>query len=248
MRSPRDEPDFELEAEQDVEVVGDFIGLDADERALDGIGCAPAVLPVVAGQVGESPDEVWPPGFPEGVAAAHPVFPKTGLGLVDAKRGSLAERGAELLLGQALVIQAVPGLVKNAVERDHEIRLVVAGGHAGVVGAEPGAEGMGAGVQPAGGGVETYFGKEGLEKLFLVGARIVAGKVFTGGVSRDGKSLFGNRDEAGLEFCKKSGDFPGFPAGFIAFQQGVVGLVGVAPEVSHAAGEGEEFFEVGGEG
>ncbi len=46
---PGNKAGFELETEKDVEVVGDLVGLDADEGALHGIGGAPAVLPVVAG-------------------------------------------------------------------------------------------------------------------------------------------------------------------------------------------------------
>ena len=107
---------------------------------------------------------------------------------------------------------------------------------------------MGARIEAPGGGVEADFGQEGVEELFLMGARIVAGEVFAGGMSGNGEGFFGDADKAGLKFCEEGGDFRRFPAGFVAFKKSVVGVAGVAPEVSHAAGEGQEFFEVGGNG
>ncbi len=94
---------------------------------------------------------------------------------MDTEGSGLAQRRAELFFGKALVVEAVAGFVENAIEGDHEIRLVVTGGHAGVVGAETGAEGVGAGVESAGGSVEADFGEKSLKKLFLVGAGIMTG-------------------------------------------------------------------------
>jgi hypothetical protein len=87
-----------------------------------------------------------------------------------------------------------------------------------------------------------------VEELFLMGARIVAGEVFAGGMGGNGEGFFGDADKAGLKFCEEGGDFRRFPAGFVAFKKSVVGVAGVAPQVGHAAGDREEFFEVGGEG
>ena len=81
-------------------------------------------------------DEVGPPGFPEGAGAADTVFPKAGLGFVNAERGGLAEGRAELGFGKTLVVETVAGLVKDTVEGDHEVAFVVAGGHAGIARAE----------------------------------------------------------------------------------------------------------------
>jgi hypothetical protein len=38
---------FQFKAEKDMEIVSDFVGFDADERALDSIGGTPAVFVVV---------------------------------------------------------------------------------------------------------------------------------------------------------------------------------------------------------
>ena len=162
--------------------------------------------------------------------------------------GCLAEWRAQFLFGETLVVEAVPGLVEDAIKRDHEVGLVVAGGHPGVVGAEAGTEGVSAGVESPGGDIEADFWKQGLEKLFLIAAEVMAGEVFAGGVGGDGEGFFSDGDEARLELGEKGGDFRGFPAGFVAFEKGVIGLAGVTPEIGHAAGKGEEFFEMGGKG
>ena len=65
------------------------------------------------------------------------------------------QRRAEVLGGQALVVEAVAGLVQDAEERVAEVVLVVARGHAHVAGAEAGAERVDADVEPAGVEVEA---------------------------------------------------------------------------------------------
>jgi hypothetical protein len=104
------------------------------------------------------------------------------------------------------------------------------------------------GVEATGGSVETDFWKKKLEKFLLIGTGVVTAKVFTGGWLRQGESFFGNGHETRAKFCEKSCNVFGEPAWFVAFEEGIVGLVGVAPEVGHLAGEGEKFFEVRGEG
>jgi len=46
---PFKELGFKFKAEKDVEIVSNFVGLDADEGAFDGIGGTPAVFVVVTG-------------------------------------------------------------------------------------------------------------------------------------------------------------------------------------------------------
>ena len=65
------------------------------------------------------------------------------------------QRRAEVLGGQALVVEAVAGLVEDAEERVAEVLLVVAGGDAGVAGADAGAERVDGDVEPAGVEVEA---------------------------------------------------------------------------------------------
>jgi hypothetical protein len=65
---------------------------------------------------------------------------------------------------------------------------------------------------------------------------------------RQGESFFGYGNEARAKFGKKRSNIASQPTWFVAFEEGIVGLVGVAPEVSHLAGEGEKFFKVWGEG
>ena len=239
---------FQFKAQEDVEVIGDFIGFDADEGAFHGVGGTPALFVVMAGEVGKSLDEVGPPGFPEGAGAADTVFPKAGLGFVNTEGGGLAQGGTDLRFGETLIVETVAGLVEDAIKGDHKVGFVVTGGHAGIARAKARAEGVGAGVEPAGSRIESDFGQESLEEFLLVGARVVTAKVFTGWVRGNGKSFFGDRDQAGAKFGKERSDIAGEPTWFVAFEEGIVRLVGVAPEVGHLAGEGEKFFEVGGKG
>jgi hypothetical protein len=107
---------------------------------------------------------------------------------------------------------------------------------------------VGAGVEATGGDVEADFRKEGLEELFLISAGVVAAKIRAGGGRGKGESFFGNGDEAWAEFFEKSSYVFGEPAWFVAFKKGIVGLVGVSPQIGHLPREHEKFFEVRGKG
>jgi hypothetical protein len=107
---------------------------------------------------------------------------------------------------------------------------------------------VGTGVEATGVSVETDFWKKKLEKFLLIGAGVVASESFTGGWLRQGESFFGYGNEARAKFGKKRSNIASQPTRFVAFEKGIVWLVGVAPEVGHLAGEGEKFFEVRGKG
>ena len=105
---------------------------------------------------------------------------------------------------------------------------------------------MGTGVETSCIGVEADFWKKQLEEFLLIGTGIVASESFTGGGLRQGESFFGYGNEARAKFGKERSDIASQPTWFVAFEEGIVGLVRVAPEVGHLAGEGEKFFEVRG--
>jgi hypothetical protein len=107
---------------------------------------------------------------------------------------------------------------------------------------------VGTGVEATGVSVETDFWKKKLEEFLLIGAGVVTAKVFTGGRLRQGESFFGNGNETRAKFGKERSNIASQPTRFVAFEKGIVGLVGVAPEVGHLAGEGEKFFKVWGKG
>ena len=96
---------------------------------------------------------------------------------------------------------------------------------------------MGTGVEASCIGVEPDFWKKKLEEFLLIGARVVASESFTGGWLRQGESFFGYGNEARAKFGKERSNIASQPTWFVAFEEGIVGLVGVAPEVSHLAGE-----------
>jgi hypothetical protein len=138
--------------------------------------------------------------------------------------------------------------VEDPVKGDHEVGFIVASGHAGIARAEAGAEGVGTGVEAASGDIEADFRKEGLKELLLVRAGVVAAKIGTGGGRGEDEGFLGDGDEAWAEFSEKSSYVFGQPARFVPFKKGIVRLVGIAPEISHLAREGEKFFNVRGKG
>ena len=72
----------------------------------------------------------------------------------------------------------------------------------------------------------------------------MAAQIFAGGRGGKRECFFGDSDKAGAKFGEKSGDVSGEPSGFVAFEEGVIGLVGIAPEIGHLSRKGQELFEV----
>jgi len=107
---------------------------------------------------------------------------------------------------------------------------------------------VGAGVEAPCVNVEPDFWKKQLEEFLLIGTGVVASESFAGRWLREGESFFGNGNEARAKFGKERSDIASQPTRFVALEEGIVGLVGVAPEVGHLAGEGEKSFEVRGKG
>lgn len=239
---------FELEAEEDVEVVGGFVGLDADGGVGGAVDADEELVEVEFLKVGEKLLGAREPFFPEGAGAANVVFPEAGLGFVNAEGDGLAGGEVEVGGGEALFVEAVAGLVHDAEERGGEVVFIIAGGEADVGGAEGGAEGVGGGVDATAFEVEAEgfgdFAVEGLLGGDGGGAvEVVEGD---GGGGFDGGG--GDFGELAADGVEEGGDFGGFGAAFVFGEEGVVGFVLVAPVVGFFAGDGEEFFEVGSEG
>ena len=91
---------LEVESQHDVQVVGDFVGFDADQRSLDLVDCPieglQRHLTELFGEDGLKPGIVE---LPETPAAPDPVLPKARLALVNPRRSPVCQ-------GRALVICA----------------------------------------------------------------------------------------------------------------------------------------------
>ena len=74
---------------------------------------------------------------PERAAAADGVLPQPRLRLVDPQRHERARRQAVVLGRQALIVDAVPGLVQDAEERGRKEVLVIPRRDAAIVRAQP---------------------------------------------------------------------------------------------------------------
>ena len=142
---------LQFESHEDVEVIGHFVGLGADQRGPHVVDCE---IEVVERDIGERFVEgrlgKWIEVLPETAAAADQIFPHPRLRFVDAERDGFAGGETVAFFGQALVVDAVARFVQDAEEAAGEIVLVVARGEAGVVRSEAAAEGMMGDVEPAG--------------------------------------------------------------------------------------------------
>src|SRR5262249_30531283 len=104
-------------AQDNVHVVGGLVGLDADERALHVIDGEDKVVEAdVAQGIEEHLSGPWEEVLPERPAAADLVLPQPRLRLMNAERGVTAQRRAEVLGVQSLLVHAVAGLVQDAEE------------------------------------------------------------------------------------------------------------------------------------
>ena len=89
--------ELQLEAQEDVQVVGDLVGLDADQRRLDQVGGAhERVERDVLQLLGERGLDLGQVALPERARAADHVLPEARLRLVEAeRRGGAAERALD---------------------------------------------------------------------------------------------------------------------------------------------------------
>jgi len=126
-----------------VEVVGQLVGLGADER-----GFHPVHGPV-EGLQGNGPQAVGKDFLqfrvevlPEGQAPGDQVLPCAGLGLVHSRAGSLRQEGPLQGGIHPLLVQGVPRLVGGGEETVGEVSFVDPGGDAHVAHGKPRLEGM----------------------------------------------------------------------------------------------------------
>ena len=145
---------LQLKPQHDVQVVGDFVGFDSDERwpnIVDG----PVKLFLCHIQEG-----IWKRGLsfreevlPESWTAANEILPHPRLRFVDAQRNGLAHRRAKCVFVKTLLVNAVAGFVQRPEESSGEMMFVISRGEAAVAGAETAAEWMSGDIQPP--GIET---------------------------------------------------------------------------------------------
>ena len=147
---------FQLEANDDVQVVSHLVGLDPDQAGRHVVdGGQELVERDIMKDVVKHPPGHGEPVLPERPASPHRVFPEPRLRLVDAQGDRLAHRRAKMLRRQPLFVERVADLVENPKECIAELTLVVTGRDPGVPRPDPGAEWVGRHVQPAPLKVET---------------------------------------------------------------------------------------------
>src|SRR5262245_18454027 len=103
---------LQLEAQDDVQVVGRLISFDADERRLHVVDREHEIVERDAAERREDLEHLREEVLPERPAAADLVFPEPRLRFVNAERARGAERFAEMLWRQVLLVDAVPAFVE----------------------------------------------------------------------------------------------------------------------------------------
>ena len=112
--------------------------------------------------------------LPEGPASADEVLPHPRLRFVNAQGNSLAQRHAETVRRQTLLVDAVARLVQDAEKGRVEESRVVPRGDAAVVRSERGTKGMGRHVEPSASEVKTDRRGRFLAKRLLHVDRVTA--------------------------------------------------------------------------
>ena len=141
---------LELEANDDVKVVGHLVGLRA-QRARDHPihGSTKRLHRNAPQRVGKSLEELRIDMPPESRAPSDEVLPQAGLRLVHAGRRRLPHGGAVVRGIERLVVERMPGLMQQREESAGEVARVVAQRHPDVAGADDGAKGMLPHIEPA---------------------------------------------------------------------------------------------------
>src|SRR5829696_5598901 len=139
---------LELEAEDDVEVVGRLVRLDPDQRRLDPVDRAvPVVDRRAADRCRERRLQLREEVPPEREAAADHVLPHPALRLMEAERGAMRERRPLQLAGDAVLVEAVSRFVHRP-EEPVEVVLEVTGRQPDVRDRDRRGERMDSGVEP----------------------------------------------------------------------------------------------------
>src|SRR6185437_16945360 len=112
-----------------------------------------------------------------------------------------------MLGGQALLVDAVAGLVKNTEERFVEVPRIVARRDATIAGADAAAKWMRRHIEPAGVEVEADGGRGRLPKLLLLLDRIIAFEKVAGRTPAGCRDRGYQRDKVGTQRGGSRGDF-----------------------------------------
>ena len=107
---------LQLEAQDDVQVVGRLVRLDPDQRRLDEVGLAVPLLDLVPGELGLQLLQAREEVAPERQRAADEVLPHAALRLVHPERDASCERRALERLVDLVLVEPVPELVHRPEE------------------------------------------------------------------------------------------------------------------------------------
>lgn len=242
-----EEGHFEVEAHEDMEIVGHFVGIDPYGARADVIDGGEKFGAGDRGELrAEMESQAGLEKGPELGASSDLVFPEAALGFVDGHADRLAERGADVGLGQALFVERVAGLVDRAEDGVEGVVFVKAGGQARVEGIAA-AERVEGCVEATAIPVKANSIECLAYELPLCGDGESSEHVWRGGGSGGGDSP-GEGGELAPETGEEGGDECGVEAGVVEVDRIVVGPVAPAHEFGLAARHHDLALEEWGEG
>jgi len=228
-----------------VEMIGDLIGFGSNEGRGDLVDGPIKLFDAYAVErLGEDGLQAGIDGFPPGEASADVVFPKAGLGFVDAQGNKFPKREAIVFVGKSLLIERMTGLVDAAPGHVVEIVLVDAGRNANVPGVEACSKGVFGEVLAAGLEIEPELPDDVETKVPLPVTGIVAVEETVVDLWPGGNSVEEafQRRAHGAEHLIEQG---GGAAFFEIIEQRVVGVLEVAGEFCLFPFERDEFLQIG---
>ena len=217
---------LELEAQDDVERVGDLVGVHADEGGLDLVERPVEVLEAdaVDGRRESARSGLELP-FQKGRPRPTMFSQKRDWDSWTAIEAASPRASAGPFGGQAELVEGVAGLVDGGEDGGGEIVLEVAGGDAHVARPDGRGEGMGRPVQPARVRVERQQAHDAAGEGFLLfrRARPMQGRIVYLG---PGPYLAQERSQTRLQLREERGNRRLVGAGLVEVEKGVIGLAG----------------------
>ncbi len=157
-----------------MQVVCCLVGFNADERRLHFVDGEKEIVELyIVQRIDKDLPAAREPVLPEWPAATDLILPEPRLRFMDAERTETAERRAELLGIEPLLVNAVPRFVEDAEERFVEETGIVARGDPTIAGADAGTKWVSRFVEAAGGEVEANSGGgRGADYFLQIGREI----------------------------------------------------------------------------
>jgi len=236
---------FQLEADENVQVVGDLIGLCADESGAHDVHSAIEIIqPHIRQLLREEGSQDGEVMLPEGLAAPDHVFPQARLGFVERHRRAAGQGRALEALRRSLFVQGVPALVDAAEKGGLRAIAEQARGQPDIIAPEVGGEGMRRLILPPTVEVVAHIAQDDEGEIPLSPHVVVSlQEAVINRLAPLGDGLQ-QRRQPRLEVVEKPADLGGPHSRLEILQQGIVRLLFIAQGIGDAARDLDHALQV----